>query len=91
MKKRKIKLDSTTERVSKVELEFAKHNAICGERYKTQKETLDRIEKTMKSNSQAINQLFAISNKGLGCLRVLILIGSIIASIFGFLKYKDFI
>ena len=38
MKKRKIKSDSTTERVSKVELEFAKHNAICGERYKTQKD-----------------------------------------------------
>jgi len=91
MRKKILKKNDLTERVTMVELEFAKHHAICGERYKAQIQTLERIEKTMKANSEAINKLFGLSNKGLGGLRVLVLLGGIIASIFGFLKYKDFI
>ena len=93
MKKRvlKPKTNDLSIRVSKIELEFAKHHAVCGERYKTQKESLDRIEKTIKENSDAINKLFGLSNKGLGGLRVLVIIGGIIASVFGFLKFKNFI
>ena len=87
----KPKTNDLSIRVSKIELEFAKHHAVCGERYKTQKESLDRIEKTIKENSNAINKLFGLSNKGLGGLRVLVIIGGIIASVFGFLKFKNFI
>ncbi len=87
----KPKTNDLSIRVSKIELEFAKHHAVCGERYKTQKESLDRIEKTIKENSDAINKLFGLSNKGLGGLRVLVIIGGIIASVFGFLKFKNFI
>ena len=87
----KSKTNDLPIRVNKIELECAKHDVICSERYKTQKETLDRIEKTIQANSDAINKLFSLSNKGLGGLRVLVIIGGIIASVFGFLKFKNFI
>ena len=43
-KKRPSKRNATiTERVSSIELEFAKHHAVCGERYKNQELILDLI------------------------------------------------
>ena len=93
MKKNLIKKKKTPKnvelRVSKIELEFATHNAVCSERYKNQKETLDRIEKTIKRNSEAIEKLFGISNKGLGAIKVLIVIGTVIGGAFSFFKLKD--
>jgi len=80
-----------SERVNTIELEFAKHNAICGERYRNQKEILDRIDKATKRNSEAIEKLFGISNKGLGAIKVLIVIGTVIGGAFSFFKLKDFI
>jgi hypothetical protein len=91
-KQRPSKKSATiTERVSSIELEFAKHHAICGERYKNQELVLERIEKATIKNSQAIEKLFGISNKGLGAIKVLILVGTIIAGAFSFFKFKDFI
>ena len=91
-KKRPSKRNATiTERVSSIELEFAKHHAVCGERYKNQELILERIEKATKRNSEAIEKLFGISNKGLGAIKVLIVLGSIIMGCFSFLKYKNFI
>ena len=52
---------------------------------------LDRIEKTIKKNSEAIDKLFGISNKGHGAIKVLILIGSAVIGFFGYFKFKDFI
>ena len=95
MKKNLIKKKKTPKnvelRVSKIELEFATHNAVCSELYKNQKETLDRIEKTIKRNSEAIEKLFGISNKGHGAIKILIFIGSLIVGAFSVLKFKDFI
>ena len=91
-KQRPSKKSATiTERVSSIELEFAKHHAICGERYKNQELVLERIEKATIKNSQAIEKLFGISNKGLGAIKVLILIGTIVAGAFSFFKFKDLI
>ena len=91
-KQRPSKKSATiTERVSSIELEFAKHHAICGERYKNQELVLERIEKATIKNSQAIEKLFGISNKGLGAIKVLIVLGSILMGCFSFLKYKNFI
>ena len=78
-------------RVSAIELEFATHNATCSERYKNQKETLDRIERVIKKNSDAIDKLFGISNKGLGAIKVLILLGFLVVGFFSYFKFKDFI
>ena len=93
--KKKLKKKTTPKnlasRVSAIELEFATHNATCSERYKNQKETLDRIEKTIKKNSEAIDKLFGISNKGHGAIKVLILIGSAVLGFFSYFKFKDFI
>ena len=96
MKKKLLKKKKQTPknlglRVSKIELDFATHNAVCSERYKNQKETLDRIEKTIKRNSEAIEKLFGISNKGLGAIKILIFIGSVIVGAFSVFKFKDFI
>jgi len=85
----KIKKKSMDSRVSKIEIEFARYNAISNERYKSQHETLKRIEEVIKNNSNAINKLFGMSNKGLGALKVLVVIGTAIASIVGFFKFKD--
>lgn len=86
LKKNRKSIDS---RVNKIEIEFAKYNAISNERYKSQYETLKRIEEVIKSNTNSINKLFAISNTGLGAFKVLVLIGTIIASVVGFFKFKD--
>ena len=91
IKKKTTQKKNLASRVSAIELEFATHNATCSERYKNQKETLDRIEKTIKKNSEAIDKLFGISNKGLGAIKVLILIGSAVIGFFGYFKFKDFI
>lgn len=89
---KKKRISKTLEgRVSRVEVEFAEHNAVCGERYKNQKETLDRIERVIKKNSDAIDKLFGISNKGLGAIKVLILLGSLVVGFFSYFKFKDFI
>ena len=90
-KKKKIAPKNLELRVSKIELEFATHKAVWNERYKNQKETLDRNEKTIKRNSEAIEKLFGISNKGHGAIKILIFIGSLIVGAFSFLKFKDFI
>lgn len=89
LKKKTIPKKNLELRVSNIELEFATHNATCSERYKNQKETLERIEKTIKKNSEAIDKLFGISNKGLGAIKVLIIIGTVIATALSFFKYKD--
>ena len=89
--KRKTTQKNIASRVSAIELEFATHNATCSERYKNQKETLDRIEKTIKKNSEAIDKLFGISNKGHGAIKVLIVIGSAVIGFFSYFKFKDFI
>ena len=89
--KEKVTQKNLAQRVSAIELEFATHNATCSERYKNQKETLDRIEKTIKKNSEAIDKLFGISNKGLGAIKVLIMVGSIVVGFFSYFKFKDFI
>ena len=89
--KKKTTTKSLVSRVSNIELEFATHNATCSERYKNQKETLDRIEKTIKKNSEAIDKLFGISNKGHGAIKVLVLIGSLVVGLFSYVKFKDLI
>ena len=55
------------------------------------KETLDRIEKTIKKTSEAIDKLFGISNKGHGAIKVLVLIGSLVVGLFSYVKLKDII
>lgn len=89
IKKKTTPTKNLVSRVSKIELEFATHNATCSERYKNQKETLDRIEKSVKKNSEAIDKLFGISNKGHGAIKILILLGSLVVSFFSFIKFKD--
>ena len=89
--KKKVTQKNLAQRVSAIELEFATHNATCSERYKNQKETIDRIEKTIKKNSEAIDKLFGISNKGHGAIKVLIVIGSAVIGFFSYFKFKDFI
>lgn len=84
-KKTKTKSKKNIElRVNNIEIEFAEHNAICGERYKNQIDTLKRIEASVKKNSEAIEKLFSISNKGLGAIKILFVIGSAIVGFFSY-------
>ncbi len=79
MPKKKITAKEFVEQATGVRL--SAHERICAERMKTLNDSINELKREVKSLRQDVS-------KGKGAVAVLVFVGTIVASIIGFLNFK---
>lgn len=64
------------------------HEKVCAERMKTLFNKIDNMNKDMKNLSHDISQLKEYANKSKGGFKLLIILGSILATVVGYFNYN---
>jgi uncharacterized coiled-coil DUF342 family protein len=64
------------------------HEKVCAERMKTLFNKIDNMNKEIKTLSSDINELKEYANKSKGGFKLLIILGSIFATVIGYFNYN---
>ena len=64
------------------------HEKVCAERMKTLFNKIDNMNKEIKTLSNDINELKEYANKSKGGFKLLIILGSIFATVIGYFNYN---
>ncbi len=64
------------------------HEKVCAERMKTLFNKIDNMNKEIKTLSNDINELKEYANKSKGGFKLLIILGSILATVIGYFNYN---
>ena len=64
------------------------HEKVCAERMKTLFNKIDNMNKEIKTLSSDINELKEYANKSNGGFKLLIILGSIFATVVGYFNYN---
>ena len=64
------------------------HEKVCAERMKTLFNKIDNMNKEIKTLSGDISELKEYANKSMGGFKLLIILGSILATVVGYFNYN---
>ena len=78
-------------RLRELEINVAKQEAVNTEKHRAIMLSLERVETHIKKNSDSIEKLSILSNKGVGALKLLVWVGTLIVTTIGYFKLKPYL
>ena len=86
MPNKKLSQRSNLEDLNGIRISY--HEKVCAERMKTLFNKIDNMNKEIKTLSSDINELKEYANKSKGGFKLLIILGSIFATVIGYFNYN---
>ena len=86
MPKKKSSLNNVVETNNGIRISY--HEKVCAERMKTLFNKIDNMNKEIKTLSGDISELKEYANKSKGGFKLLIILGSILATLIGYFNYN---
>ena len=86
MPKKKSSLNNVVETNNGIRISY--HEKVCAERMKTLFNKIDNMNKEIKTLSGDISELKEYANKSKGGFKLLIILGSIFATVIGYFNYN---
>ena len=78
-------------RLRELEINVAKQEAVNTEKHRAIMLSLERVETHIKKNSDSIEKLSILSSKGVGGLKLLVWVGTLIVTTIGYFKLKPYL